>query len=84
MTVHGLDTVIISAGNLEESIAFYHNWFGMQVIARGDVEPDTVHRLYNLPPGTGARATFLKNRPVSTLVALIEFLPQTGRPIRGP
>jgi len=84
MAAYGLDRVIIGVSDLKESLAFYRDWFGMQVVARGDIEPLSVQRLYHLPPETRVRAAFLKNQPVSTLVMLIEFSPPIGSPIRGP
>ena len=82
MVIKGMDRVFISVSNLEDSLAFYRDWIGMEVVAEQILEPDKIQQLWNLPRGIEARAVFLKDGVQSTLLELIEFTPNSGRTIR--
>jgi catechol 2,3-dioxygenase-like lactoylglutathione lyase family enzyme len=61
MATKGMDRVSISVSSLEDSLAFYRDWIGMEVIAEHTLDPAEIRQLWNLPEGTEALAAFLKN-----------------------
>jgi len=82
MITSGIDRIFISVSDMDESLAFYRDWVGMQVVADQQLDPDAIQPLWNLSPGTKARAVFIKNEEQPTLLELIQFQPHSGRPIR--
>jgi len=82
MITSGIERIIISVRDMDESLAFYRDWVGMKVVIDQHLEPDMIQHLGNLYEGTKARAVFLKNEEQSTLLELIEFRPHSGRMIR--
>jgi len=82
MVTEGMDRIFISVSSLEDSLAFYRDWVGMEVVADETPEPDEIKQLWNLPGKSEARAVLLKNELQSTLLELIEFTPRSGRKIR--
>jgi len=83
MITSGIECILISVKDMEESLAFYRTWVGMKVVADQNLNPEKIQKLWNLSKGTKARAVFLKNEEQSTLLELIEFQPHSGRVIRA-
>jgi catechol 2,3-dioxygenase-like lactoylglutathione lyase family enzyme len=82
VTTHGLDTVFVSVGKIEEAFAFYRDIGGLKVVADERLDPGIVERFWGVAPGTGAHAVFFKMEEQSTLIGAVEFNPNTGKPIR--
>jgi len=82
MITTGIERILISVRDMDESLAFYRDEVGMQVVADQNLDPAKIQQLWNLSKGTKARAVFLKNEEQSTLLELIEFKPHSGRAIR--
>ena len=82
MATKGMNRISVSVSNLGNSLAFYRDWIGMEVIADETLEPNEIQQLWNLPPGTEARAVSLKSELQSTVMELIEFSPHSGTIIR--
>lgn len=83
MVIRGMDRVSISVSNLEESLAFYRDWIGMEVVAEQILEPDKIQQLWNLPeglvddvltipPGTEVKIAFF-NKENALLVEILQF-----------
>jgi catechol 2,3-dioxygenase-like lactoylglutathione lyase family enzyme len=83
MIATGIEKIVISVGNMDESLAFYRDQVGMKVVAEQRPEPEMIQKLWGLSLGTEAHAVFLKNEEQSTLLELIEFQPNSGKTIRG-
>lgn len=79
-----MDTHFISVSNLDNSLALYRDWMGMEVVDNDMLPSDEIQRLWQLPPGIQTHVVFLKSRMQTTMLGLIEFQPNTGRPIREP
>jgi len=86
VAIKPMDRISISVSNLGNSLAFFRDWIGMEVIADETLEPNEIKQLWNLPPETEARAVSLKSEPQSTVLELIEFSPHSETTIRegGP
>jgi len=81
MVTKGMDSVYISVHDMESALAFYQDTVGMTLLADETLKPDQIQQLWNLPPGTEARAAFLKSEQCSTLLQVIEFMPPSGQVI---
>ena len=82
MISSGIDSIFISVRDMDESLAFYRDWVGMEVVAEQHLDPEKIRRLWNLAPEIQARAVFLKNEEQPTMLELIEFQPTSKRAIR--
>ena len=82
MATSGMDRMFISVSNLADSLAFYHDWIGMHVVAEGELEAAEIQGLYGLPEGTRALSALLKNELRDTMLQLIEFNSHSGKVIR--
>jgi len=82
MAAKGMDSIYISVGNMAESLAFYRDWIGMEIVADEQLIPAEVSALWNLSQVTAARQVSLKSKQQSTLLKLIEFSPNTGKTIQ--
>jgi len=82
MITTGIERILISVRDMDESLAFYRDEVGMQVVADQNLDPEKIQKLWNLSKGTKARAVFVKNEEQSTLLELIEFQPHSGKTIR--
>jgi len=83
LAAKGMDRVSISVGDLKESLAFYRDWIGMEVVAEEVLPPREVQALWNLPQGTEAMSVLLRNEPQPTLLELLEFRPHSGTVMRA-
>ena len=82
MIVNGLDRILVSVADMDESIRFYRDKMAMEVVGEQTL-PETVLRdLWKLPEGTKARAVFLQKGDRPTLVELVEFTPKSKDYIR--
>ncbi|MEM9275695.1 MAG: VOC family protein [Cyanobacteria bacterium P01_F01_bin.143] len=84
MIKNGIARILISVSNLSESVAFFRDNFGMSVVADYILDSSAINQLWNLPQGTTAHTTTLKNDEQTTLLELIEFQPHSSKPIRNP
>jgi catechol 2,3-dioxygenase-like lactoylglutathione lyase family enzyme len=82
MVKNGIDRIKISVRDMAESVAFFRDTIEMTVVGDTRLEPEAFRTLWGLPPGTTARAVYLKNDEQSTLIELIEVSPNSGRYIR--
>ena len=82
MITTGVEGVLISVSDMDESLAFYRDWVGMEVVADQRLEPDKIQRFWNLSKETEAEVVILKNEEQSTLLELIGFKPRSGIAIR--
>ena len=82
MATKGMDSVCISVGDMESALAFYQDTVGMTLLADEALQPDQIQQLWQLPPGTEARAAFFKGGQCSTLLQVIEFMPPSGQVIK--
>ncbi|MEM8720525.1 MAG: VOC family protein [Cyanobacteria bacterium P01_G01_bin.39] len=82
MIKNGVARIIISVGDLNESMEFYRDIFQMSVVAEYDLDSNTIEQLWNLPPQTTAQAVCLKNDEQTTLLELIEFKPHSDQCLR--
>jgi catechol 2,3-dioxygenase-like lactoylglutathione lyase family enzyme len=78
----GIERILISVKNIDESLAFFRDWVGMKVIAEQLLNTESICQLLNSKEDISARAVFLKNREQPTLIELIECKPRKGVPIR--
>ena len=83
MIKNGVERILISVSDLNESVEFYQDILQMSVVAEYSLDSNTIQQLWNLPPQTTARAVCLKNYEQTTLLELIEFQPQSERFIRS-
>jgi catechol 2,3-dioxygenase-like lactoylglutathione lyase family enzyme len=67
---------------MDSALAFYTDTVGMTILADERRKPDQIQQLWNLPPGTEARAAFLKGESCSTMLQIIEFMPHSGKVIK--
>lgn len=82
MVTSGIEKIYVSVRDMDESLAFYSDEVGMQVVADQHLDAADIQQLWKLSKDTRARAVFLKNDEQSTLLELIEFKPHSGRMIR--
>lgn len=82
MITSGIERILISVRDMDESLAFYRDWVGMKVVADQTLDSKKIQQLWNLGSETKARAVFLKNEEQTTMLELIEFQPHSGRAIR--
>jgi catechol 2,3-dioxygenase-like lactoylglutathione lyase family enzyme len=83
MIKNGLDRILISVRNMEESLAFYRDLLKMTVVTDEPLPSQAVRPLWHLPEGTGARSVLLRMEEQITLLELIEFHPHSGQFIRS-
>jgi catechol 2,3-dioxygenase-like lactoylglutathione lyase family enzyme len=81
MITTGIERIVVSVKDMNESLSFYRDWVGMQVVGDQNLDQIAIKQLWDLPEGTKARAVFLKNEEQPTLLELIEFQPNSGRAI---
>ena len=82
MISSGIDRIFVSVRDMDESLAFYRDWVGMEVVAEQHLDSEKIRHLWNLTSGIRARAVFLKNEEQPTMLELIEFQPPSKRAIR--
>jgi len=82
MITSGIERILISVKDMDESLAFYKDWVGLKIVADQTLDSKKIEQLWNLSSETKARAVFLKNEEQSTTLELIEFQPHSGRMIR--
>jgi catechol 2,3-dioxygenase-like lactoylglutathione lyase family enzyme len=82
MISSGIERILISVRDMDEALAFYKDWVGLEIVADQQLDPDAIQRLWNLNKETTARAVFLKNKEQTTLIELIQFRPHSGKTIR--
>jgi len=82
MVTSGIERILISVKDMNESLAFYRDWVGMKIVADQTLDFKKIQLLWNLSSETKARAVFLKNEEQSTMLELIEFQPHSERTIR--
>ena len=82
MISSGVDRIFVSVRDMDESLAFYRDWVGMEVVAEQHLDSEKIRHLWNLNSGIQARAVFLKNEEQPTMLELIEFQPPSKRAIR--
>lgn len=82
MKIRGVHSIAVSVSSIEKNLEFYRDYAGMRVVNDEELGADWVRRLWRLPPDTIARQVTLKNDMRETFLDLIEFRPNTGRPIR--
>ena len=78
----GIDRISISVSNMAESVSFFRDVLEMSVVADQEIDPSAFRRLWRLPAGTTARATWLGNNEQNTLIELLEVTPNTGTSTR--
>ena len=81
MITTGIERILISVRDMNESLEFYRDWVGMKVVADQKLDQGAIQRLWDLTAGTEARAVFLKNDEQATMLELIEFQPNSGKAI---
>ena len=42
MVTTGIERILISVGDMDESLAFYRDWVGMEIIAEQHIESDEI------------------------------------------
>jgi catechol 2,3-dioxygenase-like lactoylglutathione lyase family enzyme len=42
MVTTGIERILISVGDMDESLAFYRDWVGMEIIAEQNIESDEI------------------------------------------
>jgi catechol 2,3-dioxygenase-like lactoylglutathione lyase family enzyme len=82
MITSGIERILISVSDMQESLAFYRDWVGLRIVADQQLEPDKIQQLWNLPKGTKARAVSLRIDEQPVLLTLIEFQPGSDTTIR--
>jgi len=83
MVTTGIDRICVSVRDMQESLFFFRDRAGMNIISDQQLDPSAVQKLWNLLEGTTARSVYLKNSLQPTVVQLIEFRPGTDKSIRG-
>jgi len=82
MIKDGIARIIISVRDLDESVKFFCDNFGMSVITDYWLDSATINQLWNFSQETTGHAATLKNNEQTTLLELIEFQPNSGKSIR--
>jgi catechol 2,3-dioxygenase-like lactoylglutathione lyase family enzyme len=83
MVKNGIDRIKISVSNMAASVAFFRDTLEMTVVAESAIDAAAFPLLWGLPPGTTARAVYLRNDEQSTAIELFEVTPNSGRAIRS-
>jgi len=81
MVTSGIERILISVRDMEESLSFYRDRVGMRVAAEQTLNTERIEQFWDLTAGTQARAVYLKNDEQNTLLELIEFSPNSGKAI---
>lgn len=74
--------ILISVKKIEESLYFFRDIIGMNVLSKHPLESESIQKLWGLPYGTEGEAVFLKNDEQTTLICLIEFYSNARKPVR--
>lgn len=82
MIVNGLDRILVSVADMDESIKFYRDRMAMEVVGEQTISKTVLQDLWHLPEGTEAKAVFLQKGDRPTLVELVEFTPKSKEFIR--
>ena len=66
----------ISTDSIEESVHYYREHFGFQVVRRAELKDETWRRLWRLPPGQSARAALMQvpGHDIGS-IRLVQFFP---------
>ena len=83
MIKNGIARILISVGDLTESVEFYRDIIQMSVVEEYEIDSNTIEQLWSLPSETTGRSVCLKNDEQTTLIELIEFTPHAGKFIRS-
>ena len=84
MIKNGLARILVSVRDLNESVEFFRDNFGMSIVTDYFLDSSTINQLWKLPQRTTAHVVTLKNYEQTTLIELIEFKPHSGTSIRTP
>lgn len=82
MIKNGLDRAVISVRDMNESLAFFRDLIGMNVVEDTYLSSDQLGMIWTLPEGTKGRTVFLRKEDQTAMIQLIEFQPNSGLFIR--
>jgi len=82
MIVNGLDRILVSVADMDESIKFYRDKMAMEIVGEQKLSKTLLQELWHLPKETEARAVFLHKGDRPTLIELVEFTPKSKAYIR--
>ena len=81
--ISALKQAMISVDRLEDSVAFYKDIIGFEVILESDIPADTVARLWDLPEGMTAEVVVLAKSGIQWgQLRLVQFSPKSKTIIR--
>jgi catechol 2,3-dioxygenase-like lactoylglutathione lyase family enzyme len=83
MNITGIDRILISVRDMNESLAFFQDWMEMEVVTDTKLQSKKMQQLWNLSAETNTRAVYLKSQEHKTLLELIEFDPRSEMAIRS-
>ncbi|MBN2105885.1 MAG: VOC family protein [Deltaproteobacteria bacterium] len=82
MIIDGIQVLSISVKNMEESLAFFQDWIGMELLDKQSVDSYSLNKIWNLPECPDAHVVYLKKKQQPTIIALCEFKSLSRKPIR--
>jgi catechol 2,3-dioxygenase-like lactoylglutathione lyase family enzyme len=82
MITDGIQSISISVKDMDESLEFFKDWIGMDILDEQFLDSRLFNKLWNLSECPDARVMYLKKKQQPTSIALFEFKHSLQRPIR--